>query len=202
MTPLTNQEKDDLARYLSFASRSGGWFLLGMSGFVIAVSAFMVYRTATGAIESDDSLIGGMIALFLAFAVPGTWLMYRRKVIRDMLDGELHTGTGEILESTGPTDTGWHVNLLVKTPDGHETERSLTGYGPPPWKVGAHIDLIFAQDDTKFFPRELSFNLQMGEIPTPTTIDRRKRWGNFVLTIIGLLVLLGFLIGMFSSQNG
>jgi len=202
MPPLTSAEKDQLAQHLSYAARVGGYFLLGMGSIVAGISVLLVYRITQNTITSGEEALSGLIVFCLAFVIPGLWLTRRQQTIREQLNGELRLGTAEIIATTEPSESGWHIQLRLLTPDGEEKESNITAYAQPPWSVGEQIDLIFLDNDTHFFPQQLNFNAQMGEIPTIATKNRRRRIGTVLFIIFGCLILLGLAIGIITSATG
>ena len=199
MNPLTSEERDKLARHLAYNATAGGWFLLFMATFVLIIFT-LPYLGILNFDRWEPELIGAFIPFLLAFAVPGWWLINRRKHTRTMLDDPLLTGTAEIIhiDHTDPS-SGWYVTLRVKTPSHTETESTLQSYAQPSWEVGEQIELLFTEDERRYFPRDLSHNANFGRIYTIDEKDANRRWGLVIGFIIGGLFLMGIIIGIYSD---
>lgn len=201
MNPLSAQEKEQLARLLSYNTTVGGWFLLFMAGLIFVIWSLPLVGIINLTADLEEFLIGFFV-LGLAFFLPGLWMLRRRKKVRGLLDGPLEFATAEVLavDQSDPSN-GLHAQLLVQTPNYQEVEAFLTIYGRSPWSVGEKVELLFLADGVRFFPRHLDFRSSFGTVQTPEQVDKVNIRKAIILIVLGSLVLLGALLAAVASLN-
>ena len=203
MVDLSGPQKDKIAKQVTYGATAGGWFLVGMALFVVALFVWYLWQRASGQVNADGT--EGMVAflmLGLAFAGLGVWLLSRRYKTRRELDGPLTAGTAEIIIDSGLTENGWTMTLNIITPADLSGKASIGGYGRPTWQVGDTIELVFLPNDEYFFPKNIDYNGDMGYRITAERIGRRRRYMTLGLIIFIVLAGLGFLIGLWNQMNG
>lgn len=195
---LTSTEKDRMAKWLSRRATAGGWFFIGMIGFVFLMLLLAVYssRKNQPAYSTDDVAV--FFTLIIIMGGIGVWLLRRQVHIRRLLDAPLMLGYGRILNQYRVPYTGFRLKLQISTADGETYETHLGYLGLPDWQIGDEIELIFWQNG-RFCPRHFDHIVDFGHLPTPEHKQRiRKR---IIIFVVGyaILVLIAFLLGLFSQ---
>ena len=198
---LTSAEKDEMAKWLSRRATAGGWFFMGMIGFIFLMVMLAFYsanRHQNQPVYSSDD-IGVFFTLILILAGIGLWLLRRRVHIRRLLDEPLTLGNGRILDQHRVPYTGFRLKLQITTAAGESYETRLGYLGLPDWQIGDELELIFWQNG-RFCPRHIDHIVDFGHLPTPERKQRiRKRIIWFVVGY-AIFVAIAILLGLYSQS--
>ena len=188
---LTTAEKEELTQWLSKRSRSVGWFLIGMAGFIGSLGIWGVVQPTSQVGVAD---LGPFSLIIISLAGPGIWQLNQRRVVRRWLDEPLDIINGRILS----IDTLPYSTKRLKLEILHEGETYRTGMtyiGQTDWQVGDGIPLLLWPNG-RFCPRHINHLVDVGYLPTPKRQRRRRRrliiWGVawFVLMMLVLTATL------------
>lgn len=194
---LSEAEKENIARWLSARARVGGWFFIGMAGFISFILLWvLLFAPRQEPISSDDLI--PVFTLILGLVGTAVFLFRRRLSVRRWLDEPLRLGKGRILAQHPTPYSGYRLQLQIPMPDGENYKAGLAYLGKPDWHVGDDLELIFWQNG-RFCPRHIDHIVDFAYLPTPERLRRRRR--RVIQIVVGLLILATFamLMGLYGQ---
>jgi hypothetical protein len=186
-----------MARWLSARATAGGWFMLGLAGFGLALFVWAVWQRSPSqaAFTFDDYVPFSTFLLLLAGTA--VWLLRRRRVVRNWLNDPVRLGSGEILGVQQLPFSGYRVQLKIDSIAGQIVVNM--GYlGRPNWQVGEDLALIFWENG-RFCPRHIEHIVDFGYLPTPERKRFIRRRVVTAVVIYLVLVALAILMGLYGQ---
>jgi hypothetical protein len=199
LVQLSEEEKEDMARWLSARARAGGWFFMGMAGLVLLMLLWALFAgSRQEPIRSDDLV--PVFTLILGLVGTAVFLFRRRQAVRRWLDEPLQLGKGRILAQHPLPYAGYRLQLQISMADGANYKASFGYLGKPDWKVGDDLELIFWQNG-RFCPRYIDHIVDFAYLPTEERLRRKRR--RVIQIVVGLLILAAFaiLMGLYGQGN-
>ncbi|MEM7333889.1 MAG: hypothetical protein AAF490_17505 [Chloroflexota bacterium] len=194
---LTNEEKEQLTRWLSRRALISGGTFIGI-GLVPLIIMLVVSLLNSHQFSVTVETFGAIFGLPICMGLIGFWLIGRRQAVRRWFDELMELGNGRILTMNPRTDSGSFLTFEIINELGERFEASMGYIGTPDWKVGDEIELIVWKNG-RFCPRHFDHLVDVAYLPTPARVRRSKLIGNTILISIGLLVGIGILFAIFGD---
>ena len=190
---LTQEEKEQMAYWLSARARAGGWMFIGLAGLALATLIWLLFKSPPTPAEE----LSPLVVMILLMGGIGWWMLRRRSVIRSWLDEPLKAEYGRILAQQQIPYMGYRLRLQIETERG-KMQATLGYLGRPDWQVGDDVPLIF-WGNGRFCPRHFNHIMDFGHLPTPER--QRMITRRIIIAIVGyaILVLIAILLGLYGQ---
>lgn len=194
---LSPEEQKKALHWLSQSSKGGGWFLIGMGLFTFGLLLLGGLRLISIQAEDSMAFIVPFSLLGMAFLGLGIWLVGYKRRLQQVLAMPMTPTTAVITHIHTLPYLGWQMRLQLNTAVG-EQEGTIRVVVKPTWLVGERLEVLLLNNG-RFFPRELSQAVDLGQVITPQYRQRRWRWiGCGVVAFLGLAAL-AFLLGLYGQ---